>query len=83
MQRLALRWRSAILLPFLVLGAASPVALAAQAEQETAAQAEHRPGGEVNLLLPDLNQGDFLGFTGHQILLSGWWSACSASCSAW
>jgi len=32
---------------------------------------EHRPGGEVNLKLPDLNQGDFLGFTGHQILLSG------------
>ncbi|MEP7324973.1 MAG: sodium-translocating pyrophosphatase, partial [Gemmatimonadota bacterium] len=32
---------------------------------------EHRPGGEVNLRLPDLNQGDFLGFTGHQILLSG------------
>jgi K(+)-stimulated pyrophosphate-energized sodium pump len=32
---------------------------------------EHRPGGEVNLQLPDLNQGDFLGFTGHQILLSG------------
>jgi K(+)-stimulated pyrophosphate-energized sodium pump len=33
--------------------------------------AEHRPGGEVNLQLPDLNQGDFLGFTGHEILLSG------------
>ncbi len=32
---------------------------------------EHRPGGEVNLLLPDLNQGSFLGFTGHEILLSG------------
>ncbi|HUL70411.1 MAG TPA: sodium-translocating pyrophosphatase [Gemmatimonadales bacterium] len=32
---------------------------------------EHRPGGEVNLKLPDLNQGNFLGFTGHQILLSG------------
>lgn len=32
---------------------------------------EHRPGGEVNLQLPDLHQGDFLGFTGHQILLSG------------
>ena len=32
---------------------------------------EHRPGGEVNLRLPDLNQGDFLGFTGHQILLTG------------
>ena len=31
----------------------------------------HRPGGEVNIHLPDLNQGDFLGMTGHQILLSG------------
>ena len=41
------------------------------AAQEAAAPVEHRPGGEVNLLLPDLNQGDFLGFTGHQILLSG------------
>jgi K(+)-stimulated pyrophosphate-energized sodium pump len=41
--------------------------------QDSAAAAEqgHRPGGEVNLLLPDLNQGDFLGFTGHQILMSG------------
>ena len=29
------------------------------------------PGGEVNIHLPDLNQGDFLGMTGHQILLSG------------
>jgi K(+)-stimulated pyrophosphate-energized sodium pump len=45
--------------------AISPDAPAAQAA------AEHRPGGEVNLRLPDLNQGDFLGFTGHQILLSG------------
>jgi K(+)-stimulated pyrophosphate-energized sodium pump len=32
---------------------------------------DHRPGGEVNLLLPDLDTGAFLGFTGHQILLSG------------
>jgi K(+)-stimulated pyrophosphate-energized sodium pump len=31
----------------------------------------HRPGGEVNLLLPNLNQGDFLGFTGQEILMSG------------
>jgi K(+)-stimulated pyrophosphate-energized sodium pump len=36
-----------------------------------AAQAEHRPGGEVNLQLPDLRQGDFLGYTGHDILLTG------------
>ena len=45
----------------------SPALLA----QETAQDAQHRPGGEVNIQLPDLNQGDFLGMTGHQILLSG------------
>jgi K(+)-stimulated pyrophosphate-energized sodium pump len=32
---------------------------------------EHRPGGEVNLRLPDLNQGNFFGLNGHQILLFG------------
>ena len=43
------------------------------AAQETAApdQAEHRPGGEVNIRLPDLNQGDFFGMTGHTILMFG------------
>ncbi|HYE86211.1 MAG TPA: sodium/proton-translocating pyrophosphatase, partial [Vicinamibacterales bacterium] len=46
----------------------SPVLLLAQ---ETTQDAHHRPGGEVNIQLPDLNQGDFLGMTGHQILLSG------------
>ncbi len=45
----------------------SPALLAAQPEDAAA----HRPGGEVNIQLPDLNQGDFLGMTGHQILLSG------------
>jgi K(+)-stimulated pyrophosphate-energized sodium pump len=45
-----------------------PVALAAQPEPATEA---HMPGGEVNIQLPDLNTGDFLGLTGHQILLSG------------
>ena len=44
---------------------------AASALAQTGAAAEHKPGGEVNLRLPDLAQGDFLGFTGHQILLSG------------
>jgi K(+)-stimulated pyrophosphate-energized sodium pump len=43
----------------------APALLAAQPEPE------HRPGGEVNIQLPDLNQGDFLGMTGHQILLTG------------
>ncbi|MCC6203386.1 MAG: sodium-translocating pyrophosphatase, partial [Hyphomicrobiales bacterium] len=39
------------------------------AAQESAAG--HAPGGEINIQLPDLNQGDFLGMTGHQILLTG------------
>src|SRR5688572_15825945 len=47
-----------------------PLALLAQPET-VPAPAEHMPGGEVNIHLPDLNQGDFLGMTGHQILLSG------------
>ncbi|HEU5303473.1 MAG TPA: sodium/proton-translocating pyrophosphatase, partial [Gemmatimonadales bacterium] len=60
------------LLLILFLGMAlAPVALPALAAQEAVQAPEHRPGGEVNLRLPDLNQGDFLGFTGHQILLSG------------
>jgi K(+)-stimulated pyrophosphate-energized sodium pump len=48
-----------------------PSVLAAQDAAQAAGAPDHRPGGEVNLRLPDLNQGDFLGFTGHQILLSG------------
>ena len=58
-QRVALVFALAMLL--------SPVMLAAQPEDA----AHHRPGGEVNIQLPDLNQGDFLGMTGHQILMSG------------
>jgi K(+)-stimulated pyrophosphate-energized sodium pump len=41
------------------------------AAQQPEAAGEHRPGGEVNIQLPDLNQGDFLGMTGHSILMSG------------
>jgi K(+)-stimulated pyrophosphate-energized sodium pump len=49
-----------------------PLALPALVAQDAAQGVpDHRPGGEVNLRLPDLNQGNFLGFTGHQILLSG------------
>jgi K(+)-stimulated pyrophosphate-energized sodium pump len=57
----------------LLLGGLAPVAVPVALAQEAAAQAttEHRPGGEVNLRLPDLDQVNFLGFTGHQILLSG------------
>ncbi|HET7745945.1 MAG TPA: sodium/proton-translocating pyrophosphatase, partial [Vicinamibacteria bacterium] len=31
----------------------------------------HTPGGEVNIQLPSLAQGDFLGLNGHQFLLGG------------
>src|SRR5215203_892124 len=42
------------------------------APTETAADGQaHRPGGEVNIQLPDLSQGEFLGIDGHQILMSG------------
>ncbi|HEY4647603.1 MAG TPA: sodium/proton-translocating pyrophosphatase, partial [Gemmatimonadales bacterium] len=65
--------RSARLLLLVLLGAGlAPLALPALLAQDAAQGVpEHRPGGEVNLRLPDLNQGDFLGFTGHQILLTG------------
>jgi K(+)-stimulated pyrophosphate-energized sodium pump len=66
--------RPAQLLILLLGVVAHPVVLpglmAQQVSQEVAPP-EHRPGGEVNIRLPDLNQGDFLGFTGHEILLSG------------
>ena len=73
MTRFVARCRRAVpllsgLLSSLVLSA---VVTAAALAQEVVPAQEHRPGGEVNLKLPDLNQGNFLGFTGHEILLSG------------
>jgi K(+)-stimulated pyrophosphate-energized sodium pump len=49
----------------------SPAAVSVVQEPAATAQVEHRPGGEVNIHLPDLNQGDFFGMTGHTILLFG------------
>ncbi|MEO7190564.1 MAG: sodium-translocating pyrophosphatase [Vicinamibacterales bacterium] len=50
-------------------------AVAARAAQETggvAAGATHRPGGEANLVLPDLSQVQFLGgIDGHTLLMVG------------
>jgi K(+)-stimulated pyrophosphate-energized sodium pump len=68
--RTAFRPAARLLLVLLLGLAIAPAALPALVAQGAGAP-EHRPGGEVNLRLPDLNQGDFLGFTGHQILLSG------------
>jgi K(+)-stimulated pyrophosphate-energized sodium pump len=61
-------WRGVIGAAFLVIGLVCLWAPMLAAQEQAAA---HRPGGEVNIQLPDLNQGDFLGMTGHQILLSG------------
>ncbi len=48
----------------------APSLLAAQPEAAGAGHG-HTPGGEVNIQLPDLAQGEFLGLNGHDILLSG------------
>ena len=78
--------RRILLLGVTLALAASALAPAAAAQDPAPVAAqEHRPGGEVNIELPSLDQGDFLGYTGHQILLSGlvvcvlgllfgWWS---------
>ena len=47
-----------------LLGAAVPAAA------QVAAPA-HTPGGEVNIKLPSLEQGEFFGLNGHQFLLGG------------
>ena len=69
---------AAALLAMTLALVAAPVVAAAQepAGQDHAAPAHAgghapAPGGEINIQLPDLNQGDFLGMTGHDILLSG------------
>jgi K(+)-stimulated pyrophosphate-energized sodium pump len=46
----------------------TPLAVSAQTREGAT---QHMPGGEVNIHLPSLDQGDFLGMTGHTILLSG------------
>src|SRR5262245_66407154 len=57
--------------PRRVLATAITVLLLGALPALAQAPAEHRPGGEVNIHLPDLNQGNFLGYTGHGILYSG------------
>jgi K(+)-stimulated pyrophosphate-energized sodium pump len=71
------RWQAALAALALIAAMTGPlagVALAAAAQEPAADAAHaggHRPGGEVNIQLPDLNTGDFLGMTGHNILLTG------------
>jgi K(+)-stimulated pyrophosphate-energized sodium pump len=55
----------------LILALPAGVSAAQPAHAQAPGSGEHVPGGEVNLRLPSLDQGEFLGLTGHQILLSG------------
>ncbi len=59
--------------PRLRLLAAVAILLLASGAMPARAQEHgaHRPGAEANLVLPDLHQGSFFGFNGHQLLLSG------------
>src|SRR4029079_13047874 len=59
--------------PRLVLATALTVLLLGAMPALAQPPAEHRPGGEVNIHLPDLNNPDvlFMGMTGHNILMSG------------
>ena len=50
------------------LGAQDPAAPASPAAQDAPA---HRPGGEVNLVIPDLNQVEFFGLGGRTLLMFG------------
>jgi K(+)-stimulated pyrophosphate-energized sodium pump len=57
--------------PVLLALAAALLCLAAPAAAQTASAPAHTPGGEVNIALPSLEQGDFFGLNGHQFLLGG------------
>ena len=61
----AVRRRLSVVLVALLV---SVPALALAAQEPAPA---HRPGGEINLQLPSLDAGNFLGMTGHEILLWG------------
>jgi K(+)-stimulated pyrophosphate-energized sodium pump len=55
----------------LVMALSGPATVLAQETAEGAAQAEHRPGGEANLVLPDLDLTDVGGYDGRTLLLVG------------
>ncbi len=60
----------ALVLTGVLLGVTNASAQSPDATQ-VAAAGEHRPGGEASLVLPSLDQGDFLGLTGRSLLLWG------------
>ena len=65
----ARRWRRASFAIATVLVCTLMFSGAALAQQAPVAQ--HEPGGEANLVIPDLSQVSFLGINGHNLLLVG------------
>src|SRR6267142_2109677 len=65
----ARRWRRASFAIATVLVCMLMFSGAALAQQAPIAQ--HEPGGEANLVIPDLSQVSFLGINGHNLLLVG------------
>ena len=68
MVRVVRLWKT--LAAVLAVVAGSVAGTATLAAQEAAAPV-HRPGGEANLVLPDLGQVTFLGIDGHSLLFAG------------
>ena len=64
------RWRPALVAAMMVFGLVLAAAGTAWA-QTHAGEVVHQAGGEANLVLPDLNQGSFLGMTGRALLMTG------------
>ena len=64
---------AALLLVFALACAAwgSVTVLAQEPAGEATAETEHRPGGEANLVLPDLEQVDVGGYNGRTLLMGG------------
>jgi K(+)-stimulated pyrophosphate-energized sodium pump len=60
-----------VLLVVLMPGMAGGQPPAPAEEPQEAAEPEHRPGGEANLVLPDLDQTDVGGYNGRNLLLIG------------
>jgi len=63
--------RGARLAAVVALAACAVCLLAPAAVHAQAAAPAHTPGGEVNIKLPSLEQGEFFGLNGHQFLLGG------------
>ena len=71
--RRVLPMAAAAVLMLLGAGMFAPMALAQQTVMPTddAPQVAHRPGGEANLVIPDLSQVSFLGMPGSTLLMLG------------